>query len=216
MSSTRFKVGDKVKRIRDKDGWAWSAHKPAGEIFTVSTVRNGWLGLEGAKYDLDPRPFNSGNFVLVEEASGSEQSDEVLLEMVNSSVAAGHELYKRHGERLEVTFDHGLWEPVGKPNLHGYRIKPKPSFKPFQIRSWEVRMEGDKIRVGCQTFDAKALLRALSQLTDIGADCNSVDNSGSVKLAACRKGVSSNGHTITWDEADKLLAALQKAFKEPA
>ncbi len=115
----------------------------------------------------------------------------------------------------EVSTVRAWYEPA-QPRI---RIKPKPApkFPELTIGVGAVFVEGEMVKVGCKQFPLSIALKLLSDLVRFGAYGQS--QAGSHVLQASREGAVYEGNVITWEDADRLLAALedyQQQLKECA
>lgn len=87
-----------------------------------------------------------------------------------------------------------------------FSIKPKPAFEPFTVGSgWTVKLEGETLHIGCKTYVANLFKSDLNFVNSTGTGRN-------YDLRATRVDVrDKEGHSITWSDADRILAALKKA-----
>lgn len=219
----KFKAGDRVRCV---DAVGKEACLVKGNIYTIRgpckvydtqgfveilELPDTWTAagsMAGGRFELVTRPLEQPDF--------RKKIDDELLFMLNQAIEAGKELRKRHGADFQAQLfsSKNDWTPVGEVAVQQYRVKPKPKFTPFEIggQGWEVSLTGDKLKVGCKTFDAKSLLSALQYLTAPGSTVNRITQDDGVILKACRKGISCDGKDISWEDADKLLAALSEAL----
>lgn len=104
-----------------------------------------------------------------------------------------------------------------------FRIKPKPAFEPFYVgisdyhpQSWQVKLEGETLHIGCTKFSAKEVKRVLLNLCRNNY-CDEVTEH--YRFEARRAGISMHGSVsearhetlISWVDTDRILAALETA-----
>jgi hypothetical protein len=77
--------------------------------------------------------------------------------------------------------------------------------------AWKVSLsdDGKELSVGCQKFDAQWAHQLLIDFCK--RDCN-MSQKGGREIYAGRKGISIDGSTLSWSDADRILAALEKAL----
>lgn len=142
-----------------------------------------------------------------------------LQELVDTANKALAELDKQK-DKLEVRSVTGDRYYNIKHSIHSthwvFRIK-QPAFKPFTVNNglWSVNLQGDSIYIGCRVFNAEALLLDLRHLVreDAMYACESAMSS-SDKLYATRKGIKFKEHVLTWDDAEKVLVAVEEALEK--
>lgn len=140
------------------------------------------------------------------QAKAPEKTDEELLAALNAGSAARAELNKRHPSKLEYQ-DGEIWK-TSTAASHGktYRLKPKPEFS-ICLGGWHAELKDGALNVGCQTFtDPKTIMGQLQHLAKGGQSAG--------QFTAARYGIKYKCHELPWSETDKLLAELEKAYKE--
>ncbi len=211
--SKQFKVGDKVRLISTKSGpdnWGWmTRYMEIGDVATISIV-----GESGISFSDNPLTICSNAYLdffeLVVDASNLEE----LVKRANEGFEAVRNIYDNHFEAVTLRRSNdGLKDriPPLYSYVHEFIIKPKaPVFEPFMIGSWNVHVDNRGILfVGCNNFDAKEAKEALLTICAIYGP--PTVTKGNITLICSRKGVLFENHSITWEDADKLLAALSKA-----
>ena len=218
----KFKVGDKVRFIRP-----YNSGEPGlirGQIYTVTKLHaDGYLILEEmgktANFGLGFRP---DRFELVTPTAQPSELEQ-LVATANAGLAAIAKIEKRRAE-VEIISSSGTtpaypWAGVSFGFLDGkfsLRIKQKPSFDPFTVgQGWRVELRGtDRVAVGCREFNLNGLREALRLICECKWTEATVESGGEV-LRPTRIGVSleGSGDSITWSDADKLLAALNKVVE---
>jgi hypothetical protein len=214
--SLPFKAGDKVRY----KGGSWSDNGwNAGRVLTVYRC---WVGSEGEIY-VAPVEVRGNtyarHFELVEGAPESEL--ERLVREANAGLAALETLRKHAGD-VEITDDMSgtsTWSPLSPEHRVALprvlRVKPKPSFEPFRVsiaddRNWLVCLDEGELCIGCQKFNAKEFVSAIRRSQDGSPDATLGVLSGHLMIGA-RKFVKWNDHKLSWEDADRILAALEKA-----
>lgn len=204
MSGVNFKVGDKVRVLNADESNDEKSRYIKGEIVIVISVGTGWLTTRNSRGG--ENGWSHDNFELVEETTSELEQ---LIKKANDGFGAARSIRDLYPSNVEVLFDdgriyyHNDWHKVAR--LPEWTIRPRTKFIPFTVgNGWKVNLVGEVVGVGCQTFFANILLSYLKDLTQ-----NSFG--GMEGFSACRLGVSYKGNLISWDDADKIVAELQKA-----
>ena len=230
--SHRFKVGDRVRKVvgagapyvgivtRVNNNGIW------GDI--VEGCVKGFTPGENFGCATD-------YYELVEPAHNCDQKPiagrclECLVKLANDGQVAKEELRNFTGQ-VEFLTVFGDWDLIAETKLppDKYRIKPKPAFEPFYVGpvgnyakypdadpgyvgnvtrgQWLVKLEGDTLHVGCQSFGAKDVKEALKMFNAGATEYNS--------FRITRHGIYTTGlpkHYISWPDADRILQSLEKA-----
>lgn len=197
----KFKVGDKVRSLKHRwEGSWWYG------IMTINKITDGYIycnspvtGIEGV--------FGVNTLELVTEDKTSEQYLQSLVNKANEGIKAREELSKIASDRFEGNWPHsGGWQLyIPKMNtlssLAEVRLSPpKPRERKFRLQDWDCVVRDRTINVGCKSFN----------LVDLKADIKRCENGISTKqFVANRRGINYDGHVLTWENADKLLAELE-------
>lgn len=115
-------------------------------------------------------------------------------------------------ESLEYTYNNTTRQfSATYLNRLTFRLKPKTSFTPFKVgpEKWEVRADGDEVSIGCKSFNLTKFRSMLKALTTAANFCNSVENDDG-EFMACRSGICHEGEDISWDDAERILKALEE------
>ena len=168
----------------------------------------GWNSIvdDSGIYKLANNKSVSGCFELVSE----EDLDVLAKNLVNAynavvkAAAAGAKF-----EHKDNTF---AWRDYNASNENWeVRVKPKASpFEPFTVgSSWKVSLAPDdkSVIVGCKKYEIEKLRTDLRALCRFGANNSTSTGTG---IVAYREGVRDAQNVISWVDADKLLAALEK------
>lgn len=99
--------------------------------------------------------------------------------------------------------------------------KEPPDFKSFVVgsQSWEVRMDGLELHVGCRhILYPVSFYRSLRDLAQGGPDSQVVQTSeGDVKLRPGRTGVYAENFThgfVLWEDVQRMLTVLKPLFED--
>jgi hypothetical protein len=162
-----------------------------------------------------------------QDANVAESELERLVRVANEGTRAKRELRAKYkGQWENTTVQHGQmlldadhWTDKDKYVDEVFRIKPRPAFEPFGVgpadstgyQNWRVSLsdDGKELSVGCQKFDAQWAHQLLIDFCK--RDCN-MSQKGGREIYAGRKGISINGSTLSWPDADRILAALEAYF----
>lgn len=108
-----------------------------------------------------------------------------------------------------------------------FRLRPRPAFEPFYVGrctrshphdepcgSWKVCLsdDGKTLSVGCKQFDARDLADGIRQLQLFGG-MYALTAGGTIRVM--RDGLrleAAQNHALSWPDADRILAALEKYF----
>jgi hypothetical protein len=198
----KFKKGDRVRCIK---GWDYF-RLFAGSEYIIDRVEDCEVALRELP---GTGTFIESRFQLVAPAEQSELEE--LVATANAGFEALDKLRALHPNNVEVqNANDEKWRLIGAWGEWSevrYRIKQTPAFEPFTVgQGWRVELDGGMLRIGCQSFVPDVLRSYLIDLCDRNA--LSAGN-----LSATRTGVAMEGtpHSISWDDADRLLAALRKA-----
>lgn len=219
----KFKVGDKVRALRDY-GVSGLWYK-RGRIMKVRYVRS----VEVYEFEEHPggefttendyclMPDGSFGFELVKEES-KESELERLVRIANEGEAAIDQIMDKHSHEVEsgtLGTMQLITSRLRGPTNWRFRIKPKaPSFEPYTTSNGlKVSLEGSALDVGCSRFYAPGAIGALRALLD-GSACVSapLTEYGDRVLYSYRQGIGgSAGYQLPWADADELLRRLEKA-----
>ncbi len=211
-----IRVGDRVRYINPRSSNYGSDYKKWFRLGDVYTVRagvvgnyigyfeeSGGMGEYGSCFELlssDESEIES----LVRKANEGLEAIEKLLERENEV-----ELYSEKNERvLKNIFPSGYCKEYEHAR---YRVPPKKTFTPFTVgKGWTVRLSEDRktLEIGCRKYDAGYVRREFKALCTTETHGSSFHD---VRLLASRKGISDRGESITWEEAEKILKALEEA-----
>lgn len=207
--SSEFKVGDKVRCLRDLDG-----QFTEGKIYTVreDSRRGDRFSLCRVKHDDKGEQNGWGvyHFELVLEESKVEN----LVNSANAGFAALRKLADM-GIEVECTENaaRGAWDK--ECNLRNWQVRLNPAtpvFQEFKVGGLTVWMKENRLHVGCVGVVATEAVKVLRDLLNSG---NGAHHLGQYRLLPNRKGISvysaSDVATILWDDAHKIYDALVKA-----
>ncbi len=206
---SRFKVGDKIRCIRGTDGYL-----TVGKIYEVidKPMYNSQTTVAIAFCDeaADWSAWDANRFELVEDPT------QTLIDKANEGLKALAELAKR--KDIEIS---GVVYPKEFLQLNDsiivsnildkdqrartVRLEPKPAFEPFTTsEGWLVKLEGNKLQVGCFEFEAENAKDALVVLVEkVQAQFRD--------FVATRTGIAHSGKKLNWADAERILEALKKA-----
>jgi len=221
--SHRFKVGDRVRTACD--GGFGSKYK--GQLGTVMAVRK-FLGkarmylikLDNIKStsdlcyianELEPAPGSAVDLPL-EDLSSQE-----LVDIANTGIEAARVLGKRQDAEFHNTY-HNEWRDLRFRDaivLTSVRLKPKPEFKPYTIKStgWEVSYDigSNTVKIGCKTLELPLLKAVLKCLLDGDSDyITTPEHSVPVKFKAVRRGIKYYENTLPWADAEELYEKIKE------
>ena len=217
-----FKVGDRVERITSsntitKDGKLLGM--VPGDTGTIDKV--GGYRVHVTK-DGETESLGTNPLCL---KLATESVLEKLVAQVNAGFAA---LEKLKGHEREIEYQNPAisdetWKDISQSRIEApterisetrkevtcvtrrYRVKPKVIFDNFTTSCGnEVSLSGDTLKIGCQNFSAKLAKQSLIHLLKHNAA--STDN-----FRSTRKGITYRAYLLTWEDAEKLLKALEKA-----
>lgn len=210
----KFKVGDKVRRKKRDQCDHYKFANDA--ILTVSWSSNE-KGRDICLEEIPNEWWASEYFELVTENEANEAYLQSLVNKANEGASAEYELRVLAVERLQHRRYNstGGWTQayrVTDPNVYEFQLTPpKPRERKFRLQDWNCVITKDTVKVGCQEFPkATCLQQALDNI--IRHNCT-FDAWGKIRLEASKKGISYEGHVLTWENADKLLAELE-AFEQ--
>jgi hypothetical protein len=208
---SKFKVGDQVYVRREEcKATVTALLQPDGlELEFPSGIK-----YRCSVYDVEP----------------SENELERLVRVANEGIAAAYTLICNHKDAVERRFASGCLNDVKsalcRANFDiGERFVIKPKQRPLPepiyvgpcyaggIQKWKVELSPDRktITVGCQSFGAEDLHWMLKQLC---SETSAQAAVGNTVLAAYREGIAHNSNRLSWADADRLLAWLEKALEE--
>lgn len=190
----KFKVGDKVENIGTRS--QFSVTEVSGDQMKLDHY-NGWYPMSAYKFQ-----------------ETSETYLQSLVNKANEGANALRELEEKHPDRLEYSFyqnknDQGFIKIHRKTDQEWlYRLTPpKPRERKFRLQDWDVVINSGEVIVGCKHLIRDVLQSTLTRI------CKQGENNLNT-FYSTRKGVQFDGHTLTWENADKLLAELEAFEKE--
>lgn len=226
-----IRVGDRVRRVSSENVGV----KPGTEFTVVRIAVGGWpvgdrdsdnragkgLGHHPGSIELisstakEESELSSAQCSCINNNMNPPETElERLVRKANEGREAERTLYKNFSKQYEVRSDNSMqmWNGFDKIVIVNteFRVKPRPAFTPFTVgNGWTVELKGDRLTIGCREYDAKIIRREFDQMCR--KDFVNSYSGSSLKLAASRKGISSEGQSITWDEAERILKALEAA-----
>jgi hypothetical protein len=199
----KFKKGDKVRCIESGGGFFGIKD----EIYIVSDI-NGTNGNGLYFHAQNNEQANSpSRFELVDESTSDLDS---LITKVNEGYDALRSLYDNHKGEFTRFNGAGVNLSLCKDIGHNWKVTKieKPKFESFIVgNNWKVELDGEFLKIGCQSFNDRVLRSALQGVCEGGNNGVSTSN---IQLAANRTGIRHSAGFITWEDADKILAALKK------
>lgn len=201
----KFKLGDSIRCI---DVQSNSRYLTKGKIYTVLSYDSDLDTVCVIADDNTSHNFFPYRFELVEQ-----DALDVLIARANDGMRAIEQLVKYHDHELET--DHKDFTKVSswfEPIQPTFRRKAPPLPAPFTLKDslHSVQcIDASTVKVGCQTFRFDQLRQGLFLL--IREDCSEYSSiEGPYNLSASKRGVSYGGNSITWADAEQLLAALEQ------
>lgn len=210
-----FKVGDKVKMKHRFCGIV-----PAGTIGTVTEINAGlsqshvvvpavWsYGDWGAQ---PGRAFACTASDLERVYEPKEESElEQLVRIANEGSEAKAEIYRTYNNKVEDVGEiYSGCDPRGcSTSIRRIKVK-SPSFEPWTMKNgWEVKLNGDCLYIGCKIFPAKQFKKAAEAAQDVNEPPHLL---GFSPLYGKRHGLVWEGHTLNWEDADRIIEGLKKA-----
>lgn len=199
-----FKKGDLVRALSTSAGGGYIKGRTyrvkydcfnANEHTSVSTevdsngsTTNGWAN----KF-----------FELVKE----DDEIETLIEAVNKGYQALVTLYNDYEGKFEHYSGDSLIVHYNYNSLNKI-VRKQKEFKQFKTRDGDlISVKCDVITIGCQSFDIKEFTKVLKLLANEKSIVEKIKGS---EAQATRSGISYNGYTLSWEDADKLLEALKE------
>jgi hypothetical protein len=154
--------------------------------------------------------------------STKETELERLVRVANDGVNAAMIIDRKYTGLVE-----DISEPCGggKYEYISYRIKLNPAFEPFYVGppcnpnipnsrpGWLVKLEGgDTLHVGCKSLPAWLAAQHLRCFLQGNESERTMSNLDQTEMFATKNGIKISGQgTISWADADRILAALEKA-----
>lgn len=209
-----FKKGDEVECI---DAECTKGQLVLGRHYEVARVCENGCGLDLIDTDrFVMTNWNSNRFRLVTKDSELEE----LVKTANAGYRAVEKLYTEHIKNIEwKNSNTPNWnlpreDGVGFVNGREIRVKLKPKFELLFVArdkaNWLVELRGDRLYIGCQEYDAEGMRIALKRMC--GSErVTEVSRADGEKLLATRFGIKHGTYAISWEDADRILAALEKA-----
>lgn len=226
---SKFKVGDKIRFLGKAAGGYETSFWIPGKVYTFKK----YLRYDGNDFDSICVTEGGSNHVGAFELAfpPTESELERLVRVANEGIKAISELRDRSGEVEIASAHHGkvyAWSSVSFGFLDGHfqlRIKPKqrPLPEPIYVGrdcndggplpGWKVELSADRktVKVGCQSFDVDVAQNALSSLVRSNHCVYALIDHN---LCATKQGVKYGSNSITWADADRLLAWLEAALKD--
>ena len=218
----KFKVGDKVRSLGGCGGFK------RGDVFLIhEATDDGWIRTQKDSNGVE-NGWHERYFELVEADPDTLES---LVDAANKGLDAINKLRIRNEEvetynvSNQSTVD---WPPHERKNellsvfgtilSSGYsnggfklRVKSRPAFEHFFVSQglYRVNVIGDKLLIGCSTFNLKAMQEVLGALLCANAPYFKVN--GHDTFVATRLGIKqSNGEPIvSWEDARKIYDAIK-------
>ncbi len=211
----KFKIGDKVRLLKD----GYMGYLKKGDVTEVQENDS------SAPFVAAPDSPHSSRIaveeIYLELVSHSKQTElQMLIEKANEGARATVDLRKKYYQSYEVEQTEiigankiGNTQPWRKARDIGWSTKyreipAKPKFESYQAGVGLVKITDDVLHVGCQQFhNIKHVVRELGALI-AGYILQGVT---SLDLRGSKQGVHYMNHTMSWKDAEDLLAALKKA-----
>lgn len=202
-----IRVGDRVRALRSSGdhGGAYEI----GKIYKIVGVDIGWVKTIDESNG-ERNGWYADNFELV-----TEESHEELFELMKKGFIARDKLvndgvlqnfspinnkWVSHKGCLQNEFD------------KEYRLKPKKEFKPFRTSNgWGVVLIDNELHIGCREYDKEQFkIALLNLLNNHSSSCKQKD----YKFEATRTGIKEDGKILLWEDAEKILNALNEYESE--
>lgn len=214
----KFKIGARVRAKKLDSRFPKGA---MGTLVEIDYTRDSPIHMVkwDAPHGCRPPNYSSGegnadcsesNLELIGENMSNTSELEELVKKANEGYKARDLINEKYRDKVE--FNGGKDYPWTSNWIHcedgkQYRVKVVLKFESFSVgKCWLVKLEGETLHIGCQTFNAKQLKVFLEgsvrDKTPQGCGFN-----------CSRKGLyhTSKNEWLTWDEAEKILVALEKA-----
>ena len=199
-----FKVGDKVIP-KDERLLAYNESKfnlEAGMIYTVKSVENRTIGLEGTALQ-----YYADRFQLWEAIEYPISDDVYVNRMVreaNQGRKALEELFRLIPDQMEINDKDGdkynagdIWRALKSIKRLEYRVKPKSKRFPItNIGQWSIqstaacnKIHEDDVQIGCQIFRTRLLKSCLQDMSNNYHETNYHLNETYYYFKASRAGI---------------------------
>lgn len=189
----KFKSGDKVRRL------APNSKFKTGDIITVDIYYSN--DSFSVKEDVGG-PCHIDKYCKLVETETPEQ----LFEMMNEGIEAKDKLVKLN--MLEQRYSENDSWSESKCSYRQFRLKPKKTFTPFAVNNnqWLVDLlnDGMVLKIGCERFSFDEIKNALTNLIEK----NESLYMGMCSYTATKKGIYYRNHILPWEDASKILNAL--------
>lgn len=196
-NKTQFKIGDHVICIKEVSGLT------EGVVYQVCEVDGPYL----IKVYKNGNTYGAERFKLID----IEQHYAELINKVNVGLSALADL-AAFEVKLERKFGNEDWKDRKVAiDIVKYRIKAKPTFEPFSVgglNEWTVSLDGSYLNIGCKKFlvqELKPVLTILLRENYSEAFYRPTDT----KFSVTRTGINNGSYQITWEDAEKILKALE-------
>lgn len=235
-----FKIGDKIRCI-DNYGWSdcLTKNKVYEVLGTVTNGRvditgdnHTMLCVKSRRFELVEERctrfvqgvFTEGDYFKQFKLNPKDELQD-LIDTYNAGIDAYAGIWNNHIDEVRVVNS-------SIPTLAGMAYRgalgnklekiPQPTFEPFYVgypeqigylpgdnraKPWKVELKGDRLHVGCKDFSAKHAKKWLFNLTKNNTNIGHLNHN----LLATRSGIKYNKYMISWEDADKILEALEKA-----
>lgn len=205
----KFKVGDFCKVIKKSK---YCTEDVVGRAYEVIEVLKNKVILythPDVEKSKNYCRFGFDEIELVKENKMSELEE--LVKKANEGFNAAKRIREEFPGKTELSMAGGnYYKYTGEYPGYHIRIIKEQTFEPFYINNtqWKVWKDELGIHVGCQLFNSEALKKAL---TDLCTQNGTIIICGGEPLRSTRNYIEySDDHKITWSDAEKILAALEK------
>lgn len=205
-NGNEIKVGDRVKRLSHRNCGIGE-----GEEFTVVGFdASGW---PVADRGVGQMSHNPNYLELVTSAVVLTESElEELVKKANEGLEACKIINTRYKNQVQernvdlLSKKEHPWQDFDDDGYFvEYRVKPK-KFTPFTVgKGWKVELKpgSTDLTIGCRSYYVGDVKKAFTKLCR-----ESGSNHG--LFHARRDGITENGEKLTWEEAEKILKALEE------
>lgn len=211
----KFEIGNVVRYLGNENNVGTSSGANRLAIGSAYTVKSIGFNERFGTQEVTIEEVDTNSSITQECFNLVSKGNRELLELIRIS-NEGDKAYKTLREKypndFEVCYD-DIWESfeadTGSSKYtysNGTRLKEK--VEPFKIgHGWTVNIDGHDVTIGCESYLREHLASDLEFAMTSGRGEN-------YKIISTRYGLKQGSNSISWDEADNLLAALKKAGRK--